>query len=515
MNRLALAAALLGTAAAPLAAETHRVEAAQGAAALQEALILAKPGDVIEMGEGRFTLTDGLSLDVDGVTLRGMGMDRTVLDFTGQQGAGEGLLVTSDNVTLRDFAVENPRGDGIKSKGADMIIYSGIRVEWTGGPKETNGAYGIYPVESTGVLVVNSRVSGASDAGIYVGQSRDITVRENIVTFNVAGIEIENSRNALVTSNIASRNTGGLLVFDLPGLPVMGGGNVILRDNVVKDNDTANFAPKGNIVASVRRGTGVLVMANDGVLIEANAFENNPTAHVMVVAYTQPFVDARYNPPCEERDRRAQRLRARRGRSADRRQGDAAGGFRRGAAAGSVGRDCRGRKRPQDRGRRDRLDAEPQQARPVHCRGPARATDADADQKLGVPRSRCPCRAGGAAEVKWPAALLALSLATLGGVVAHARLKAPPIADAAITGNGFPAKLSDYGFFIQPREQVPISRPRLCAQHPAVVRRGGEAALHLPAKARSSPPTGRACSNSRWARRSSRPSLSARAPSVA
>jgi parallel beta-helix repeat protein len=296
MNRLALAAALLGTAAAPLAAETHRVEAAQGAAALQEALILAKPGDVIEMGEGRFTLTDGLSLDVDGVTLRGMGMDRTVLDFTGQQGAGEGLLVTSVNVTLRDFAVENPRGDGIKSKGADMIIYSGIRVEWTGGPKETNGAYGIYPVESTGVLVVNSRVSGASDAGIYVGQSRDITVRENIVTFNVAGIEIENSRNALVTSNIASRNTGGLLVFDLPGLPVMGGGNVILRDNVVKDNDTANFAPKGNIVASVRRGTGVLVMANDGVLIEANAFENNPTAHVMVVAYTQPFVDARYNP---------------------------------------------------------------------------------------------------------------------------------------------------------------------------------------------------------------------------
>lgn len=57
--------------------------------------------------------------------------------------------------------------------------------------------------------------------------------------------------------------------------------------------------------------------------------------------------------------------------------------------------------------------------------------------------------------MKWPAAMLALSLATLGGVVAHARLTAPPIADAAITGAAFPAKLSDYGFFIQPREQVP------------------------------------------------------------
>ncbi|MCZ8370371.1 MAG: right-handed parallel beta-helix repeat-containing protein [Porphyrobacter sp.] len=296
MNRLALAALLLASA-APLAAETHRVEAGEGGGTrLQETLILAAPGDVIELAEGRFALTDGLSLDVDGVTVRGAGMDKTVLDFTGQQGAGEGLLVTSDNVTLRDFAVENPKGDGIKSKGADMIVYSGIRVEWTGGPKATNGAYGIYPVESTGVLVTNSKVSGASDAGIYVGQSRDITVSENIVTYNVAGIEIENSRNALVTNNIASKNTGGLLVFDLPGLPVMGGGNVILRENIVSDNDTPNFAPPGNIVASVRRGTGVLVMANDGVLIEGNAFENNPTAHVMVIAYTQPFEDARYNP---------------------------------------------------------------------------------------------------------------------------------------------------------------------------------------------------------------------------
>jgi parallel beta-helix repeat protein len=296
MNRLALAAALLCTA-APLAAETHRVEPGECAAAkLQEALILAAPGDTIELGAGRFTLTDGLSLDVDGVTVRGAGMDATVLDFTTQAGAGEGLLVTSDNVTLRDFAVENPKGDGIKSKGADNIIYSGIRVEWTGGPKATNGAYGIYPVESTGVLVTGSIVSGASDAGIYVGQSRDITVRGNVVTFNVAGIEIENSRNALVTENIATHNTGGLLVFDLPGLPVMGGGNVILRNNVVKDNDTPNFAPPGNIVASVRRGTGVLVMANDGVYIDENAFEGNATAHIMVIAYTQPFEDARYNP---------------------------------------------------------------------------------------------------------------------------------------------------------------------------------------------------------------------------
>lgn len=129
LNLIAVVSALALT--APLHAKTLAVAAGDGAQdRLQEALILAEPGDVVELGAGRFALTDGLSLDVNGVTVRGAGMEATVLDFTGQKGAGEGLLVTSDNVTLRDFAVENTRGDGIKSKGADNIVYYRIRVEW-------------------------------------------------------------------------------------------------------------------------------------------------------------------------------------------------------------------------------------------------------------------------------------------------------------------------------------------------------------------------------------------------
>ncbi len=293
----AITAVFLALLAQPALAKVTGIAAGQGAQErLQEALILAEPGDEIELGAGRFDLADGLSLDVDNVILRGAGPQRTVLDFTGQQGSGEGLLVTSDNVTLRDFAVENPKGDGIKSKGADNIVYYRIRVTWTGGPKAENGAYGIYPVESTGVLVSHSEVSGASDAGIYVGQSRLITVRNSIATDNVAGIEIENSRDAIVTQNYVTRNTGGILVFDLPDLPVMGGGNVLITNNLVVGNKTPNFAPPGNIVAGVRRGTGIMVMANEQVWIQGNVVQDNPTAPFMVIAYTQPFKDARYNP---------------------------------------------------------------------------------------------------------------------------------------------------------------------------------------------------------------------------
>ncbi|KWV95474.1 parallel beta-helix domain-containing protein [Erythrobacter sp. AP23] len=296
MTRLSIAAVLLATAAPALAA-THNIAPGENAQQeLQEALILAEPGDEIVLAAGRYVLTDGLSLDVDGVTVRGEGMDGTILDFTTQAGSGEGMLVTSDNVTLRDFALENPKGDGIKSKGADNIVYHRLRVTWTRGPHPENGAYGIYPVESTGVLVDGVKVTGASDAGIYVGQSNRITVRNSIAEANVAGIEIENSRNALVEHNIATRNTGGILVFDLPDLPVMGGGNVVVANNLVVANDTPNFAPPGNIVAGVRRGTGIMVMANDNVLVEDNILSGNPTAPIMVIAYTQSFEDERYNP---------------------------------------------------------------------------------------------------------------------------------------------------------------------------------------------------------------------------
>ncbi len=146
------------------------------------------------------------------------------------------------------------------------------------------------------MLIDGCKVSGASDAGIYVGQSKDITVRYSLAEYNVAGIEIENSRNALVTGNLATRNTGGILVFDLPNLPVMGGGNVVVTDNMVVDNDTPNFAPKGNIVAGVMRGTGIMVMANERVVVSQNRIDQNPTTAVMVVSYPNKFEDARYNP---------------------------------------------------------------------------------------------------------------------------------------------------------------------------------------------------------------------------
>ncbi|HNS87191.1 MAG TPA: parallel beta-helix domain-containing protein, partial [Parvularculaceae bacterium] len=140
---------------------------------LMTQLIDAKPGDVIEIPEGRFSFDRSLSLAVDGVTIRGAGMDKTVLSFKDQIAGAEGLLVTASDFTIEDLAIEDTKGDALKVNQGKNIVIRRVRTEWTGGPKTENGAYGIYPVKTANVLIEGSIAIGASDAGIYVGQSKN------------------------------------------------------------------------------------------------------------------------------------------------------------------------------------------------------------------------------------------------------------------------------------------------------------------------------------------------------
>ncbi|HPU16520.1 MAG TPA: parallel beta-helix domain-containing protein, partial [Polymorphobacter sp.] len=180
-------------------------------AKLQQQLLDAKPGDVITIPAGTFHFDRSLSLDVDGVTIKGAGMDKTILSFKGQKAGAEGLLVNASNFTIQDLAIEDSKGDALKVNEGENVIIRRVRTEWTNGPSTSNGAYGLYPVQIKNVLIEDSVAIAAADAGIYVGQSENIVVRRNKASKNVAGIEIENSQHADVYDNVAEGNTGGIL----------------------------------------------------------------------------------------------------------------------------------------------------------------------------------------------------------------------------------------------------------------------------------------------------------------
>ena len=268
---------------------------------LQLKLILAEDGDTIKLEPGVFQILGTLSLEgKENVYIKGNGINGTILDFTSQVEGAQGLSITNcKNIVLEDFTIQNAKGDALKCQYTNGITFRRVKTQWLGGPKSTNGAYGIYPVQCENVLVENCIAIAASDAGIYVGQSKNIIVRYSEVFQNVAGIEIENSTFADVYGNNVHGNTGGILIFDLPDLVVKEGRQIRIFENIIKDNNIDNFAPKGNIVGKVPAGTGIMVMATEQIEIFRNTIVNNKTAGTAIVSYfitQEETKDVQYNP---------------------------------------------------------------------------------------------------------------------------------------------------------------------------------------------------------------------------
>jgi parallel beta-helix repeat protein len=261
----------------------------------------AAPGSTLTFGPGTFKFANTLTLSAKNLTITGAGATQTILDFTNQTGGSDGIdgLDGSDGLLMSDFTVQNPAQNGIKVIGSTGVTFLRLNVTWTGNIPQNHGPYGIYPISDKNVLIDGCSVSGASDSGIYVGQSDMVIVRNSTASQNVAGIEIENTFNADVHDNNATDNTAGILVFDLPFLPQQGGHNVRVFKNNILHNNTPNFAAAGDIVSIVPAGTGSFVMANHDVEIFQNTVQQNHTGGLAVISYLltgEPLGDAGYYP---------------------------------------------------------------------------------------------------------------------------------------------------------------------------------------------------------------------------
>lgn len=279
------------------------------------AMIDAKPGDVIEFSEGYFELTSGIQLSsTENVTVRGAGIDKTVLSFK-NSGSQEGLLATNvRGLFVKDLTVLDPPGDAFKLQGVNFGTLSRVRAMWSSGRLTANedtinasnyqqkmqvgcsaglddyetsaasGRYGIYPVNSQNILVENTESIGASDAGIYVGQTDNAIIRDSRAAYNVFGFEIENVRRGEYSDNLAECNTGGFLIYDLDGLTRYGSETRMFR-NVSRNNNVPNFAEPGSIVSNVPAGSGMITLAYDKIDIFDNTFEDNGTAGIIHTSY--------------------------------------------------------------------------------------------------------------------------------------------------------------------------------------------------------------------------------------
>lgn len=259
-----------------------------------------KDGDTLAFAAGTYEFNDQLSLGTaNNVTIIGAGEGKTIFDFHGQKGGGEDALFAQSvkGLTFEDFTIQDSPGNASRVLDVTGLTFRSVEVKWTSSNSKSHGAYGLYPVQSTNVLIEKCSISGAADSGIYVGQSQQIVVRDNEAFGNVAGIEIENSFFADVYGNTAHDNTAGILVFDLPGLMQEGGHNIRVYMNTIQSNNTENFAAMGDIVGLVPGGTGFFVMANHDVEVFQNTIVGNKDSGSGIISYAlaqMAFTDPNY-----------------------------------------------------------------------------------------------------------------------------------------------------------------------------------------------------------------------------
>jgi cytochrome c peroxidase len=241
---------------------------------IQEAVDKAGRNGIVRIYPGTYhenVLVIHHSVTIEGVVRNGK---RPVLD--GRNLLPDAISGLGNNFKVANLEICNYQGNGVVVHKARNVVFRNLVLHNT-------GLYGVYPIECDGVLVEDCKVSGARDAGIYVGQSRNIVVRRNEAFQNVTGIEIENSVNAIVEDNYVHNNTGGILVFLLPFNPSKVQDGCIVRRNRVINNNTPNFADPGAIVSNVLKGTGIMLLAADNTEVYENEVVGNGTFGIMTI----------------------------------------------------------------------------------------------------------------------------------------------------------------------------------------------------------------------------------------
>ena len=283
------------------------VACAQGAAAreikvqsgqsIQAAVDRALPGDRIAVQPGTYhepgracptvpTSVCAVVISTDDISLVAVSQSGqpVILENTG--GQRQGIVFAKPGVTgakcLQDptthiigakasgFVVRNFDADGIFLFCVDNWLVSFNTVV-------DNQLYGIFPVFSSDGRVYGNIASGSHDTGIYVGQSYNARVDQNIAYNNVFGFEVESSTSVEADHNESYNNTYGFLVFINPNVTVLASRQNRIHDNSVHDNNSPNTCVPGGSACVAPPGFGIVSLGGDQNIISHNIVTGNAT----------------------------------------------------------------------------------------------------------------------------------------------------------------------------------------------------------------------------------------------
>ncbi|CAG0985788.1 hypothetical protein MYXO_02120 [Myxococcaceae bacterium] len=260
------------------------------------------------------TETNGLSITKNGIKLIGMssGDDRVIVQKAQDQ--RNGMVIVPSIVTdcmschssmappfellpgvepglpdphplLFDIEVSGLTIDGFRNNGLFTERVDGFKIVDVVSINNKN--YGIFPTLSRNGLIKDSYASDSDDSGIWVETSVNVRVENNLVENNVNGFEVSNSDDIVLANNVARYNTVGAAILLLPDIfdDRPGAKRIHLRDNHFLENNKANTARPGSILASVPSGVGILYLGVDDSEVARNRIEGNNAAGLAIVDY--------------------------------------------------------------------------------------------------------------------------------------------------------------------------------------------------------------------------------------
>jgi hypothetical protein len=227
---------------------------------LNEALEVARAGDVILLAPGKYEGDLSIPTDVSGVTIRGADRNRVV--FEGDDLSEEGIEIYGDNVTIENLTVHGFRGNGVYWESVDGFAARYVTVY-------NVGLYGIYALDSRNGVFEHSFVSGAADAAYYIGQCDpcNVTISDVIAHLSAVGYSGTNASGKMIVRDSRwIRNGTGIMPNSYTQEKYPPQGSMRIMGNVVRGSGTVPTPANGPLTGYV--GIGIAIAGGvDNVIL--------------------------------------------------------------------------------------------------------------------------------------------------------------------------------------------------------------------------------------------------------
>ncbi|MFT4157679.1 MAG: right-handed parallel beta-helix repeat-containing protein [Microbacterium sp.] len=274
---------------------TEIVRVPGDAPTITEAIDQVAPGGLVLVSPGVYE--EEVTIDKEGITLRGVDRNDTVIDGGGLRSFG--VFVSADGVRVQNLTVRSAQFYGVLVTGMhdengplahggpgysslDTDAFPPIeRFAVEGVTASNNGLYGIYAFDARHGVIADSYASGSADSGFYVGQCEecDILVSGNVAERNAIGFENANASDSvyIVGNRFAGNRIGMTLISNYQEAFTPQRKNRVFG-NVISGNHSSDSP------AHALGGFGVGLAVNGGVGndIAANRIEGNPVAGILL-----------------------------------------------------------------------------------------------------------------------------------------------------------------------------------------------------------------------------------------